>query len=71
MIKVIERLQRGMCAACWQREDLPQAMQIQLGEILQKLRSQCRFDPFAVIQKLGCVPPFTHKAAQSFEGLSL
>src|SRR5438552_1031181 len=52
MIKVIERLHRGMCSACWQREDLPQSMQIKLFEILKKLLSQCRLDTFAVIQKL-------------------
>ena len=34
------------------KESLPQSLQIQLFEILQKLRSQGRFDPFAVIQKL-------------------
>jgi hypothetical protein len=27
--------------------------------------------PLLACQKIGCVPPFTHKAAQSFEGLSL
>src|SRR5215813_13816585 len=51
-IKVIERLNRSLCAACWQREDLPQAMHIKRFEVLQELRSQRRFDTFAVIQKL-------------------